>query len=78
MPHEMSTAEVEEIVAAFGTAAGRVRDGGLDGAELVVGYGALVSQFLHGQSNRRTDKYGGPTTEERMTFCWESASATTW
>ena len=31
MPHEMSTAEVEEIVAAFGTAAGRVRDGGLDG-----------------------------------------------
>ncbi len=71
MPHEMSTAEVEEIVAAFGTAAGRVRDGGLDGAELVVGYGALVSQFLHGQSNRRTDKYGGATTEERMTFLYE-------
>ena len=63
MPHEMSTAEVEEIVAAFGTAAGRGRDGGLDGA--------LVSQFLHGQSNRRTDRYGGATTEERMTFLYE-------
>ena len=75
MPHEMSTAEVEEIVAAFGTAAGRVRDGGLDGAELVVGYGALVSQFLHDQSNRRTDRYGGATTEERMTFLYEGLRA---
>ena len=71
MPHEMSTEEVEEIVAAFGAAAGRVRDGGLDGAELVVGYGTLVSQFLHGQSNRRTDKYGGATLQERMTFLYE-------
>ena len=71
MPHEMSTDEVEEMVAAFGAAAGRVRDGGLDGAELVVGYGALVAQFLHGQSNRRTDKYGGDSLEERMTFLFE-------
>ena len=71
MPHEMSTGEVEEIVAAFGAAAGRVRDGGLDGAELTVGYGALVAQFLHGQSNRRTDKYGGATVVERMTFLYE-------
>ena len=71
MPHEMSTGEVEEIVAAFGAAAGRVRDGGLDGAELAVGYGALVSQFLHGQSNQRTDKYGGAILEERMTFLYE-------
>ena len=71
MPHEMSTKEVEEIVSAFGAAAGRVRDGGLDGAELVVGYGALVGQFLHGQSNRRTDKYGGANLEERMTFLYE-------
>ena len=71
MPHEMSTGEVEEIVTAFGAAAGRVRDGGLDGAELTVGYGALVAQFLHGQSNRRTDKYGGGTVVERMTFLYE-------
>ena len=71
MPHEMNTEEVEEIVSAFGAAAGRVRDGGLDGAELVVGYGALVGQFLHGQSNRRTDKYGGGDLVERMTFLYE-------
>ena len=71
MPHEMSTDEVEEIVTAFGAAAGRAREGGLDGVELPVGYGALVAQFLHDQSNRRTDKYGGGTVVERMTFLCE-------
>ena len=71
MPHEMSTDEVEEIVAAFGAAAGRAREGGLDGVEVTVGYGALVAQFLHHQSNRRTDKYGGATVVERMTFLYE-------
>ena len=71
MPHEMSTDEVEEIVAAFGQAAGRARSGGLDGVEIIVGYGGLISQFLHSQSNRRTDKYGGSTLQERMTFLME-------
>ena len=71
MPHEMSTDEVAEMVAAYGRAAGRVRDGGLDGAEINVGSGGLISQFLHSQSNRRTDKYGGATLEERMTFLYE-------
>ena len=71
MPHEMSTEEVEGIVAAFGAAAARARAGGLDGIELAVGYGALISQFLHGQSNHRSDRYGGTTLEERMTFLYE-------
>lgn len=71
MPHEMSIDEVEEIVAAFGQAAGRARSGELDGVEIIVGYGGLISQFLHSQSNRRTDKYGGATVQERMTFLME-------
>ena len=71
MPHEMSTEEVEEMVAAFGSAAGRVRSGGLDGVEIPVGYNGLIAQFLHGQSNHRTDKYGGNTLQERMTFLME-------
>ena len=75
MPHEMSTDEVEEMVAAFASAAGRARDGGLDGVEIAVGYGMLTSQFLHSQSNRRTDKYGGATLEERMTFLMETLRA---
>ena len=71
MPHEMTTDEAEEIVAAFGQAAGRARSGELDGVEIIVGYGGLISQFLHSQSNRRTDKYGGSTVQERMTFLME-------
>ena len=71
MPHEMSTDEVEEIAAAFGQAAGRARSGGLDGVEIVVGSYALISQFLHSQSNHRTDKYGGATLGERMRFLME-------
>jgi 2,4-dienoyl-CoA reductase-like NADH-dependent reductase (Old Yellow Enzyme family)/thioredoxin reductase len=76
MPHEMTTEEVEEIVSAFGHAARRVGSGGLDGVEIVVGSYGLVSQFLHGQSNHRTDKYGGATLEERMTFLMEVLRAT--
>ena len=75
MPHEMSTEEAEEMVAAFGSAVARAREGGLDGVEIVVGYGGLVSQFLHGQSNRRTDRYGGDTLEQRMTFLYEVLQA---
>ena len=71
MPHEMSTEEVEEMVAAFGSAAARVRSGGLDGVEIPIGYNGLISQFLHDQSNRRGDKYGGNTLQERMTFLIE-------
>ena len=75
MPHVMSTEEVEEIVAAFGAAAGRIHAGGLDGAEIIVGYGGLVSQFPHASSNRRTDRYGGETLEDRMTFLYEVLQA---
>ena len=71
MPHEMTTDEVEEMVNAFGAAAARARAGGLDGVEIIVGYGGLISQFLHGQSNHRSDKYGGATIQERITFLEE-------
>ena len=75
MPHEMSIDEVEEIVDSFGQAARRVRSGGLDGVEVGVGSYGLMSQFLHGYSNRREDKYGGDTLEERATFMMEALRA---
>ena len=75
MPHEMSIDEIEEIVDAFGQAARRIRSGGLDGAEVSVGSYGLMSQFLHGYSNRREDKYGGDTMEERATFMMEGLRA---
>ena len=75
MPHELSTAEAEDLVERFARAARRVREGGLDGVELAVGMDYLFANFLHPHGNRRTDKYGGGTMEERMTFLRETLTA---
>ncbi|MEE9247408.1 MAG: FAD-dependent oxidoreductase, partial [Dehalococcoidia bacterium] len=71
MPHAMNTEEVEEAVRMFGTAAGRVREGGMDGVELAVGMNYLFTGFLSEDTNPRTDRYGGKTLAERMTFLYE-------
>ncbi len=71
MPHVLTTLEAEEIVASFGSAARRLRNCGFDGIELAVGMDYLITNFLHPNGNRRTDKYGGSTLEERMTFLRE-------
>lgn len=57
---EMSTAEVERLVQAFGDAAEIVAEAGVDGVEIhAVHEGYLVDQFAISLFNRRTDKYGG-------------------
>jgi 2,4-dienoyl-CoA reductase-like NADH-dependent reductase (Old Yellow Enzyme family)/thioredoxin reductase len=75
VPHELSTGEVEEIVGMFASAADRAVRGGLDGIELSVGMDYLFANFLHPHGNRRDDKYGGATLEERMTFLDEVVDA---
>lgn len=74
MPHAMNTGEVEEAVRLFGAAAGRVREGGMDGVELAVGMNYLFTGFLSEDTNTRSDRYGGKTLEERMTFLYEVLS----
>lgn len=71
MPHVLSTSEAEQIVASFGSATRRLRDCGFDGIELAVGMDYLIPNFLHSNGNRRSDKYGGSTMQERMTFLRE-------
>ncbi|MET0987733.1 MAG: NAD(P)-binding protein, partial [Steroidobacteraceae bacterium] len=63
----MGAAEMQEIVAAFATAARRCRDAGLDGVEVHSGHGYLLQQFLSPLTNTRTDEYGG-SLENRMRF----------
>ena len=75
MPKEMSIGEVQELIDSYGRAAERVRKGGMDGVEILIGAYNLIAQFLHGHSNRRTDKYGGDTLEERATFMMEVLQA---
>ncbi|HXJ83904.1 MAG TPA: FAD-dependent oxidoreductase [Candidatus Methylomirabilis sp.] len=70
VPHEMEAEHIEMIVRAFGDAAGRCREGGLDGVELSFAHNHLVDQFWSPLFNRRTDEYGG-SLENRMRFGFE-------
>ncbi|MBN1103371.1 MAG: NADH:flavin oxidoreductase [Deltaproteobacteria bacterium] len=59
-PHRaMTEEEIREIVRAFGDAAGRAREAGLDAVQLHAAHAYLLSQFLSPLTNRRTDRWGG-------------------
>jgi 2,4-dienoyl-CoA reductase-like NADH-dependent reductase (Old Yellow Enzyme family) len=69
-PRVMTDADIEEIIAAFGKAAGRVQEAGFDGVQIHGAHGYLVSQFLSPLSNQRQDQWGG-SLENRMRFVIE-------
>ncbi len=75
MPHEMTHAEIAEIVNAFAAAGARMKAAGIDGVELHAGSGYLLNQFLSPYTNKRTDEYGGDR-ERRLRFVREVAVAT--
>ena len=68
--HEMTAAEVDEIIDAFVAAAVRAQRCGFDGVEIFAAYHSLVDQFWLPWSNRRTDEWGG-SFESRMRFSAE-------
>ena len=70
MAREMEIEEIKEIIQAFGQAARRAKEGGLDGVEILNAYGNLIPQFMTPFSNRRTDEYGG-SLENRLRFPME-------
>jgi 2,4-dienoyl-CoA reductase-like NADH-dependent reductase (Old Yellow Enzyme family) len=74
MPIAMDHAQIDEIVAAFADAAGRVVAGGLDGIELHFAHGYLVHQFISPLTNLRADEYGGDL-RGRMRFPIEIVEA---
>lgn len=55
----MTLAEIEHMVHAFGRAAWRAREAGMDGVELHAANGYLFTQFLSSGINDRRDRYGG-------------------
>jgi 2,4-dienoyl-CoA reductase-like NADH-dependent reductase (Old Yellow Enzyme family)/thioredoxin reductase len=69
-PKELSFAEIQEIVRAFGQAALRAETCGFDLVELHACHGYLISNFLSPRTNKRTDWYGG-SLENRMRFLLE-------
>ena len=66
-PKELNDEEIEELIAAYGSAAARALAAGLDGVELHLSHGYLPWQFLSPLYNKRTDKWGG-SYENRMRF----------
>jgi 2,4-dienoyl-CoA reductase-like NADH-dependent reductase (Old Yellow Enzyme family) len=58
-PREMSKSDIQDVVAAFGATADRAVRAGFDAVEIHGAHGYLLTQFLSGHSNRRTDEYGG-------------------
>ena len=63
--HQMTDAEIEEIIESFVDAAERAQRCGFDGVELFAAYNAIIDQFWLPWSNRRTDRWGG-SFENRM------------
>lgn len=59
IPHEMSRAEIDEMVSGFAHSARNLTQAGFDGIEIHAAHGYLVAQFLAERSNRRSDEYGG-------------------
>ncbi|BGP44950.1 hypothetical protein JCM10450v2_000765 [Rhodotorula kratochvilovae] len=58
-PRPLTVEEIDQLVAAWGYGAEALYKAGADGAQLHGAHGYLISQFLSGRVNRRTDNYGG-------------------
>src|SRR5258705_9886477 len=70
VPHELEAEQIATLVTAFGDAARRCREGGLDGIELSMAHNHLIDQFWCPLFNQREDEYGG-SLENRMRFGFE-------
>ena len=72
--HEMTLAEIHEVINAHAQGAKRVAAGGMDGVEILGAFGFLPQAFLSPLTNRRTDKYGG-ALKNRLRFLMELLEA---
>lgn len=57
-PRALELEEIEQLIADYAQAAANAIDAGFDGVEIHGANGYLIDQFLHHDSNRRTDEYG--------------------
>jgi 2,4-dienoyl-CoA reductase-like NADH-dependent reductase (Old Yellow Enzyme family) len=73
-PRALSTAEVQQAVAAWGDAARRAEAAGFEVLEIHGAHGYLIHQFLSPLANRRSDAYGGSELN-RMRFAIEVVEA---
>jgi 2,4-dienoyl-CoA reductase-like NADH-dependent reductase (Old Yellow Enzyme family) len=69
-PRELTSAEIQDIIERFATAAAVCETAGFDGIQIHGAHGYLVAQFLSPLSNQRDDEWGGDP-ERRMRFLVE-------
>ena len=67
VPRALTEAEIEDIIARFGTSARLAKEAGFTGVQIHGAHGYLVSQFLSPLQNVRDDQWGG-SIENRMRF----------
>jgi 2,4-dienoyl-CoA reductase-like NADH-dependent reductase (Old Yellow Enzyme family) len=67
VPHEVTSAEIDDIVGQFVRSTELALDAGFRVVELHMAHGYLLHEFLSPLSNTRTDDYGG-SLENRMRF----------
>lgn len=79
LPHEMTEAEIAQVVQAFAASTQRADRAGFDWLELHGAHGYLMHNFHSPLSNRRTDAYGG-SFENRIRITLEivRAARRTW
>jgi len=65
-PKELDVMHIKAICAAFAGAAIRAKKAGYDGVEIHAAHGYLLCQFYSPLSNRRQDKYGCDSLENRI------------
>ncbi|MGK2908251.1 MAG: alkene reductase [Sphingobium sp.] len=65
VPREMTQADIDQVIAAYGRGAANARAAGFDGAEIHGANGYIIDQFLQSKTNRREDSYGG-SVENRI------------
>jgi 2,4-dienoyl-CoA reductase-like NADH-dependent reductase (Old Yellow Enzyme family)/thioredoxin reductase len=74
IPHELSVAEIEELIAYYARSAVHCRDAGYDFVEVHGAHCYLPCEFLSPLSNHREDHYGG-SLENRARFMLEIVAA---
>lgn len=68
-PREITEQEIFLVIQEFAQAAKNASEAGFDGVELHAANGYLLDQFLHYETNKRTDNWGGaPENMARLLF----------
>lgn len=78
-PLEMSHADIQRVINAFGEAAARAHRAGFKMIEIYAAHGFLIHQFLSPIANHRSDKWGGsPSNRSRFAIEVAKSIRTQW